>query len=442
MSAKLLYLLEELKDNYSDKALSEVLTTLESEVIIEDLLQDQQRAKNAFNGQNQNFYHELSKTFVEDLNDTPEMYFMTWELIFELLNDYEFNNFLELSLENYTDGNADDYINGMIKLNEDSPEIALFYFNRIDHYLASYFVGLCYSDLENDENAIIELEIFLKNLGDTLKKPILENNQGLLIAKWNTVNHLGYLYNRLEDYKKAKQYYESGLDIFSLEETYHINNDNNSEKTFDEFSMWTNNYVLALEKTGNIDKAIEILNFATSKRPNDTYFEKQLIRFTGKKKSNSFADEIISKLFRKKQPFNIQQFEVSKAISKEKSLEDLIVEQIKYGFNVFGKELEIFKDEFIYGRQYYIQSVNGILDLLLIDKKNNQLYIVELKRNEAGIEVVEQIEKYVEGLSKELNQKIKGIICLHKPDNQLTELIKSKENIELYTYSFDFNKLG
>lgn len=442
MTEKLLYLLEELKENYTDEAVSEILHTLQEEVILDDILKEQQRAKIAFNGQNQNFYIELSKLFVSDLNDTPEMYFMCWELIFELLNDFEFQRFLELSLDVYVYGDADDYINGMVKLKDGSPEIALFYFNRIDHYVASYFIGLCYLDLENNENAIIEFEIFLNNLNTTLQNPILENQQGILLAKWNTLNHLGYLYNRVEEYKKAKQSYERGLEIFSLEDTFYINNENHPNNTVDEFTLWTNNYVLSLEKLGEIDKAIEILNFASEKRPTDTYFIRQLAKFNERKNSNSFANDIINKLFKKKQPFNIQQFEATKLISKEKSLEDLIVEQIKYGFNVFGKELEIYKDEFIYGRQYYISSVNGILDLLLIDKINNQLYIVELKRNEAGIEVVEQIEKYIEGLSKEMNRNIKGIICLHKPDNSLTELVNSKENIELYTYGFDFKKLG
>ena len=119
----------------------------------------------------------------------------------------------------------------------------------------------------------------------------------------------------------------------------------------------------------------------------------------------------------------------------------MIVEQIKYGFKVFGKQLEIYQDEEIFGRQYYIQSVNGILDLLLIDKSNDILYVVELKRNEAGIEVVEQIENYIRGLSSQLKREVKGIISLHKPDKNLVELIKTKPNIELYTYEFQFKNV-
>jgi len=125
----------------------------------------------------------------------------------------------------------------------------------------------------------------------------------------------------------------------------------------------------------------------------------------------------------------------------EKILEDMIVEQIKYGFNVFGKKLEIYQDKEIFGRQYYIQNVNGILDLLLIDKSNDTLYVVELKRNEAGIEVVEQIESYIKGLTSQLKREVKGIISLHKPDKNLVELIKTKPNIELYTYEFQFKNV-
>jgi hypothetical protein len=40
-----------------------------------------------------------------------------------------------------------------------------------------------------------------------------------------------------------------------------------------------------------------------------------------------------------------------------------------------------------------------------------------------------------------MNRNIKGIICLHQPDNLLSELVKSKENIELYTYGFEFKKI-
>ena len=79
--------------------------------------------------------------------------------------------------------------------------------------------------------------------------------------------------------------------------------------------------------------------------------------------------------------------------------------------------------------------------MLLIDKSNDTLYVVELKRNEAGIEVVEQIESYIKGLTSQLKREVKGIISLHKPDKNLVELIKTKPNIELYTYEFQFKNV-
>ena len=95
------------------------------------------------------------------------------------------------------------------------------------------------------------------------------------------------------------------------------------------------------------------------------FYKKQKARFEEKVNNSTFADEIINNLFKVKKPFNLDSFQETKLISKEKILEDMIVEQIKYGFNVFGKKLEIYQDKEIFGRQYYIQNVNGILDLFI-----------------------------------------------------------------------------
>nr|WP_231402215.1 endonuclease NucS domain-containing protein [Panacibacter microcysteis] len=120
----------------------------------------------------------------------------------------------------------------------------------------------------------------------------------------------------------------------------------------------------------------------------------------------------------------------------------MIVEQIKYGYKVFGKDLEVYQDNKIFGRQYYLPTVSGILDLLLVERGSNTLYVVELKRNEAGIGVVEQIERYILGLGHLfIDRDIKGIICLHTPDTNLVELVKTKPNIELFKYEFNFNRL-
>lgn len=442
MTDNLFKLLNELKGNFSKKALTEFLTIFDHEVSVDEMFKDQDRARKAFNGQNEEFYNQLSFLFVIDINQVPEMYFMLWEPIIGLLDVSEKAWFFQKGIEHSKGRDAEDYINGMQYLENGSPGMSMLYFNRIEDYIVSYFVGMAYMDLENYENAIIAFETFLKEINFTIKESGLIYEPGLLIAKWNTLNDLGYLYNRVEDFQKATKYYEMGLKIFPLEEVYDINSQANSELRYDDFAIWINNYVFALERTNKAKRCIDVLKFAVSKRPEDSFFQKQLVKFEKKIESRAYAEEVLDRVFKKKKPFNIGQFESTKLIAKEKALEDLILEQIKYGIEVFGKPLELYKDKRIHGRQYYIKSVNGFLDLLLIDKSTNQLYIVELKRNKAGVEVVEQIEKYMEGLSKEMKRSIKGIICVHKADMALSELVKNKEDIELYTYGFDFDKIG
>src|SRR5690606_20177989 len=105
----------------------------------------------------------------------------------------------------------------------------------------------------------------------------------------------------------------------------------------------------------------------------------------------------------------------------------------------FNRPFEVYNDKF-YGRQYFIQDGYGILDLLLVEKSTDTLYLVELKRDQAGLEVVTQTERYIEGLTKELDREVKGIICLHRPNAEITQALYDKPHIELFTYQFDFVK--
>lgn len=305
--------------------------------------------------------------------------------------------------------------------------------------------------MENFENAIKTINRFLNAFEEQSKIEITDSDgvqtalgegNGMKYAKWRTLNDLAYCYNSIQEYKKSLETINKSLSLYDLNSVYDIDYDPNLEEgEFDDFLIFANNYLLALEKNQNLEKSLEVLDFVISKYPNIDYYRKRKNILHEKMDKSSFADEIISKLFKPKKPFNLGKFEETKLLSKEKALEDMIMEQIKYGFKVFDKSLEVYNDNNIFGRQYYIASVNGFLDLLLIDPKTNIVYVVELKRNEAGIEVVEQTENYMQGLKKEIDNEIKGIICLHKPKKELTELVNQKDNIELYTYNFEFNKV-
>lgn len=450
MKDKFLYLLEELYDNYQEETFNQLKECYENELIIEELFQENERTIKAVNFAPKEFYEFLANHFVYDLNNFPEMYFLSYEMFFSFFEEDNLSKFFNIAL-NLSNGDATDYINGLIKLREESPEIALFHFNRIEDYFADYFISICYQQMENFENAIKTINRFLNAFEEQSKIEITDSDgvqtalgegNGMKYAKWRTLNDLAYCYNSIQEYKKSLETINKSLSLYDLNSVYDIDYDPNLEEgEFDDFLIFANNYLLALEKNQNLEKSLEVLDFVISKYPNIDYYRKRKNILHEKMDKSSFADEIISKLFKPKKPFNLGKFEETKLLSKEKALEDMIMEQIKYGFKVFDKSLEVYNDNNIFGRQYYIASVNGFLDLLLIDPKTNIVYVVELKRNEAGIEVVEQTENYMQGLKKEIDNEIKGIICLHKPKKELTELVNQKDNIELYTYNFEFNKV-
>lgn len=444
MNAKIYYLLQELKDNFSEKLLEEVHNCLKNE--IQNFNDDIEKSKELLNGQSKEFYYKIASDFIIDMEDFPLMYFLSWQDKFDHFSKETMKLFFEICLSIDDNSEATDYINGIIELENGKPEIALFHFNRIDSLVSCYFIGLCYTELENYENAIKNNILFFECLEDCISQFLekgmdLRENSTYKVLKWSIHNDLGYLYNRISEFGKAKNEYQKSLEICNLEENFEVNYEYLEDYEVDEFTIFVNNYLLALEKTGDYSECIKLLEFIIVKFPQDIFYKNQMNKFEQKLNNSSFADEIINNLFKVKKPFNLNSFQETKIISKEKILEDMIVEQIKYGYEVFGKKLEIYQDNEIFGRQYFIQSVNGILDLLLIDKINDVLYVVELKRSQAGIEVVEQIEDYIEGLKSQLNREVKGIISLHKPDKNLIELIKTKSNIELYTYEFQFKNV-
>lgn len=374
------------------------------------------------------------------------MYFLIWESLLYFFNVEIKSLFLEQSLKNANNTDATDYLNGLSELDNQRPEIALFHFNRIDDYVACYFIALCYFNLENFENSIKNNLFFIDKFDATIENSKIEEKGKLKeefdynLLRFNVHSDLAYCYNRLGDYTNAFKSYEKVLEIFNLDELYSFRHNENEEQN--PFILDLNNLLLAIDKVGKYPRGIEILSFVITKYPHNNYYKELKQKFEDKLSHISLGTQIINKVFKTKKPFGLEKFEATKLIAKEKILEDLIVEQIKYGYKVFGKDLEVYQDNLIFGRQYYLPTVSGILDLLLVEKNSKTLYIVELKRNEAGVEVIEQIERYISGLKQAFaDREIKGIICLHKSDNKLMELVKTKPDIELFTYEFNFTEL-
>lgn len=442
MQQKFINLLESLKSNFSQKKLQEVIYYINDGISENDFADMSGDVFGlAINGQHQAFYKALAREFEEDLNNFPEMYFLLWEIIIGVLNDDSRSIFFEATLESAQQTDAADYVNGIMALEKDQPEMALLYFNRIEYYVASNFLGICYLELENYENSIKQNLQFLKNFDqvvDTVNDFDLKENIGILVLRWNVYNDLAYASAILQEFEQALTFFNKSLEILDLEQAFQIDEKTLYSSQLDPFESFVRNYLIVLGQTGHFEKCMEVLEFMKQKCPKEAYYRETWDKLQALSSVPNIADTVFNRLIKPKKPFNLDGFESVKMLSKERLLEDLIIEQIKRGYHVFHRPLEVYQDDKIYGKQYRIPEINGILDLLLIDKTNDQLYVVELKREKAGIEVVDQVEKYRVALSKQLNRVVKGIICLHQSNPQLTELVKVKDHIELFTYGFEF----
>jgi hypothetical protein len=444
MKEKIVSQLEKLQSNFSEELLGALMENLKDLELVEFESILINNAK-LFNKQDERFYDELAIQFVDDLNNSTLLYFYSWEHLINIFEDDTREYFYNTALAISNEDNASQFINGFKHQQNDEFEYALLYFNATDSYIAKYFIGWCYLLLDNPYNAIKNNLIFLDKLENQLVSISndsidISNDSYMQVIKWNVYNDLGYCYNRIENYKMALDYYNKGLDILNLEENYKLKHQPDNDNQYaDDFTIFINNYLLSLEKIQDYSKCLDILDFMLDKKPTDIYYQNKRKEFEKKPKDSAFVTDLISNLIEPNR--KISKYVKAKILSKEKSLEDMIDQQIKNGFKVFNKNLEIYDDKNIHGRQYYISEVNGFLDLLLIDNNTKIVYVVELKRNKAGVEVVDQIEKYIYGIKHEIDNEIRGIICVHRPDQDLINLVNQKQHIDLFTYDFDFKKI-
>lgn len=440
---------EAIKKNFTDKGLDRLIEAF-SNVYMEDLFKDRVKAKTAIADLPMGFYDNIAESFAHNLNSFPEFWLMHDMRLHFLFSDDMSSYIINKIFENASGTEAEYVYKGYLAYEDESYDLAMVYFNHVDHYLGNFYQGLCYIELQSPANATKNLKLFLSGLNNFYSTceipkeefdPLL--NPSLNMFRWDAYRELLFLYNETRQYDLAIQAFEEAIKIHSLETVFNfLKPARGGQNELTEFDSFVNNYLFALEKSGAYQKQVEFLENALDFLIDKSLYTKQLIEVKARIERHRTADDILKKVVRVRRPFNIEAFTKTQAIAREKVLEDMILEQIKYGFEVFGKKLELHQDGTIYGRQYYVRGANGFLDLLLIDKEADELFVVELKRGLAGVEVIEQIEKYMEALSIEMNKPMKGIICLHQANPELTKLVKSKKDIELFTYHFDFKRLG
>ena len=127
--------------------------------------------------------------------------------------------------------------------------------------------------------------------------------------------------------------------------------------------------------------------------------------------------------------------------SNERLLEDELTLRIESGLPVFGLNLKIYKRPGEYGRQYIIPI--GRLDLLCEDEQNN-LYIIELKKDSGYDDVYRQITDYMNWFeqSKKFGKKhIYGVICLNNPTQKLIDQVHKEPRLKLFEYRISYQEI-
>lgn len=59
-----------------------------------------------------------------------------------------------------------------------------------------------------------------------------------------------------------------------------------------------------------------------------------------------------------------------------------------------------------------------------------------------GVAVYDQIKKYTQGLAALTGKIVKGILCIHQPEEALLAKVKADDTISLFSYHLEFKELG
>jgi len=136
-------------------------------------------------------------------------------------------------------------------------------------------------------------------------------------------------------------------------------------------------------------------------------------------------------------PTNQSKIDSQAEFALETHLEDFIYknwEKINW-----GSKLELYKTEEQDGRQFPA----GIwsIDLLALDKNNNDFVVIELKKGKTSDTTVGQISRYISWIKKyvaEASQNVRGIIIAKDVDEALKYAVMDMSNIEIKTYQVNF----
>lgn len=439
---KIFHLLETYKQQPSKGNLDRLVDFMEDEFIIEDLFLEFEKAQAVFENLPNGIIEYLASSLVQDVNSSAFLYFLIHAPLFEVLSLGNIERITSKAAQITEEEAEHNFFRGLHFLFQDELDMALIYFNNYESEISNYFIGLCYSSQDNYENAKRSYTQFLKELAQIQENtPTLKGHREFQFVEYNVLNDLAFCNLMVKNYQQAYKAFQAILKIFSIKEVYSNKQLSKTDEENYDFKAWVNNYLYCLKKLGKYEGYKKVLQFVLQVFPKEERYEKLKQEIEGLIAKNSFADSVLDSLNKPRKKFHRAEYLPTQQLSLENLLEQIIIEQIKHQYQVFDRPFDIYEDEKIYGHQYHIKAVNGRLDLLLQHKQTKELFVVELKRYEAGIEVIDQTIAYMQGLEKELKQEVKGIICLHQAKVELVEKVKQHPKIELYEYQFGFKRI-
>lgn len=236
-------------------------------------------------------------------------------------------------------------------------------------------------------------------------------------------NNLGYCLYKQKKYNEAKEIFESCL-----------------ERKID-LPYAANNYVRVLIALGRNQDAKQFV------KETDHKISKSLVdKVKSLDNSNARIKKDIVEEIAEDAEDSVKETKIDLGIKKqqfsdEKLLEDELTARIERGVPVFGLNLKIYKRKGEYGRQYIIPV--GRLDLLCEDDDNN-LYIIELKKDSGYDDAYKQTADYLDWFEKNWKQghkSIQGIICLNNPTKKLLDKVHNDPRMRVFEYQISYTEM-
>lgn len=407
------------------------------------LYNHQETVKKCFKAAPPSFFELLALNFQKSYKHSPLLWEVKNQILFEFMDIAQIILIIDIVRDKFSGLQLDCLLQGFKASIENEDLIAIHYFYKLDHYHKFYYLSSCYEALDNIENALrcaASFEMALSSDIEAIEGSQLSDEFQLRYLRYQNAEYLLYAYLTKKYYAKAIVSYKAMFNLFSFEQQYVFGSREKNKDGRTRFEINITNVSIAYDQTSQLSKAIHTVKKALNFSPKDRWLIKRE-RYLIKRKSKAIALEKPLPIRKTKRAFNIDTFKQTELISTEKTLEDMIIEQIKYGHKVFNRNLEVYQDDIQYGRQLYVEDC-GRLDLLLVDKEDDSLIVVELKRNKSGTEVYDQTKRYMKGLKKQFKKKVSGIICLHQSTEELVKLVQKDPEVTLFTYHFDFKQLG